>query len=114
MALRLGPNIGKANKLIKSMNVKHRGLTKKRQIKSTKHHEKPKPKDDTQIPRPDLRFERKQRSKGNGTRAQQNTKTQDLPSDTMGMSHHVIKNLHYDPIGSPEQSSAVTLHSPRE
>ena len=26
------------------------------------------------------------------------TKTQDLPSDTGGMSHRVIKNMHYEPI----------------
>jgi hypothetical protein len=59
----------------------------------------PKPKDDTQIPRPDLRFaiKRKQRRKTK-KRGQSPNKpprtTQDLPSDTGGMSDRVIKNMH--------------------
>ena len=54
--------------------MKHSGLIRKTANRITQAQQKaPKPKDDTQIPRPDLRFaiERKQRSKTkNGARAQ--------------------------------------------
>ena len=83
--------------------MKHSGLIRKTANRITQAQQKaPKPKDDTQIPRPDFRFaiERKQRSKTkNGARAQTKhpeQKTQDLPGDTGGMSHRVIKNMHYE------------------
>ena len=85
--------------------MKHSGLIRKLANRITQAQQKaPKPKDDTQIPPPDLRFaiERKQRSKtkerGQSPNKTPTTKAQDLPSDTGGMSHRVIKNMHYEPI----------------
>ena len=75
-----------------------------RQIGSHNRQKAQKPKDDTQIPRPDLRFaiERKQRSKTrNGARAQTKhpeSKHKICQVDTGGMSHRVIKNIHYETI----------------
>jgi hypothetical protein len=69
--------------------------------KQATQKKQPKP-DDTQIPRPDLRFaiERKRRSNtknGAGARTKHpQQRPQDLPGDMLGMSHHVIKNMHYE------------------
>ena len=70
-----GSNIGiKQTNEWKKFSMKHTGLIRKTANRITQAQQKtPKPKDDTQIPRPDLRFaiERKQRSKTkNGARAQ--------------------------------------------